>query len=193
MLLTFIALPMLFGAQHTGTTRPHFADYPAQITFTGTPTTPRLTTPATRMFRTRILRGAAGEEGFWRGAEYIDNVRGPNYAGHYRVLNWGCGSGCSMMVVVDLETGEVHPPPLANGTTGTDQIIIPNLGTGSADFDFKLDSRLFIMRTCPWGSRDPHSPLYRGNGFCGTSYFTIAEDGFHVVRRVREELIPVPE
>jgi hypothetical protein len=98
-----------------------------------------------------------------------------------------------MMVVVNLETGEVYPPPLSAGQ-GEEQIIIPNLGTSWADFDFKINSRLFIVKSCPWGSPDPKSTLYRGSRqFCGTSYFTIERNGFHLVRQVKEELIPTPE
>lgn len=183
-------LPLLLAAQLQ---RPRFEDYLVQEEFKGAPTAPRLTTSWARLYRTRIRRGVSGEEGFRRGREYVE-AAGPNYAGHYRVVNWGCGSGCLMMVVVNLETGQVYRPPLSNGQLGENQIIIPNLGTAWADFDFKLKSRLFIVKSCPWGSPSPKSPLYRGSGdFCGTSYFTIEPNGFHIVRQVREQLIPVPE
>jgi hypothetical protein len=36
---------------------------------------------------------------------------GPNYAGHYRVVVWGCGSSCTMFVVVNLKSGRVISPP----------------------------------------------------------------------------------
>ncbi|HEV1994326.1 MAG TPA: hypothetical protein VGR03_08350 [Candidatus Acidoferrum sp.] len=39
-----------------------------------------------------------------------DIVEGPNYAGHYRVVVWGCGSSCAMFAVVNLKTGRVITP-----------------------------------------------------------------------------------
>jgi hypothetical protein len=98
-----------------------------------------------------------------------------------------------MMVVVDLKTGAIYSPPMPAGAPGINQIGIPNLGTGWGDFDFRADSRLFIMKTCPWGSPDPSSPLYRRRGFCGTSYFVIERRGFRLMQRVAEELLPLPE
>jgi len=49
-----------------------------------------------RDFRTR-LREAAEE-----GAK-----SGPNFAGHYALASWGCGTGCLDWALVDLKTGKV--------------------------------------------------------------------------------------
>jgi hypothetical protein len=132
--------------------RPEFQDYPPDGGFGGPPAEPQLTTAWSQQYRTRIRRGAASREGFRRGFEYVETA-GPNFAGHYRVVNWGCGAGCLMMVVVDLETGTIYPPPMSTGAIGEAQVTVPNLGTGWGDFDFRADSRLFIMKTCPWGSQ----------------------------------------
>jgi hypothetical protein len=48
--------------------------------------------PTPRMYRTVLRREIA---------------LGPNFAGHYRVAVWGCGSSCSMIAVVNLNTGRV--------------------------------------------------------------------------------------
>ena len=32
---------------------------------------------------------------------------GPNFAGHYRLVHWGCGTSCAMFAVVNLRTGRV--------------------------------------------------------------------------------------
>jgi len=98
-----------------------------------------------------------------------------------------------MMDVVDLKIGTIAPPPISVGPTGEDPIIIPNLGTGWGDFDFREDSRLFIIKSCPWGSPDPKSPLYRSSQFCGTSYFVMGPAGFRMIQRVPEELLPSVE
>jgi hypothetical protein len=177
---------------HGGPKRPEFQDYATQDSLLGTAAEPRLTTPWSQKFRTRIRRGTDSQEGFRRGSDYVETP-GPNFAGHYRVVNWGCGSGCLMMVVVDLKTGSIYRSPMSLGPTGEDLLIIPNLGMGWGDFDFRQDSRLFVMKSCPWGSPDPKSPLYRGSRFCGTSYFVMGPTGFRMIQRVAEELLPPVE
>ena len=79
----------------TVTAQPKFEDYPVIEVFRGTPAAPILATAEQRMYRTRIRNGVAA------GA-------GPNFAGHYFVISWGCGSNCAMMAMVDARTGEVH-------------------------------------------------------------------------------------
>jgi hypothetical protein len=155
---------------------PRFEDYPAVERFTGTPAAPKLVESWARRFQTRIREGAVGKYPAWRGFEEF-KVEGPNYAGHYYVANWGCGTGCLMLVVIDAVTGTVYPPPLSAGTTGSNRMILPGLGTGWADFDFQPESRLFVLKTCPLvdGRRYP---------FSGTSYFAIEADGWKLVHRV---------
>ncbi len=48
--------------------------------------------PDARMFRTKITEAVA---------------QGPNFAGHYTVATWGCGSGCQEHAVVDVKSGDV--------------------------------------------------------------------------------------
>jgi len=36
---------------------------------------------------------------------------GVNFAGHFIVANWGCGTGCSQFVIVDAINGIVYAPP----------------------------------------------------------------------------------
>jgi hypothetical protein len=55
-----------------------------------------LHTSRARLYRTQ-LRDAAKQ-----GAQ-----SGPNFAGHYRLASWGCGTGCLNWGVVDLKTGRV--------------------------------------------------------------------------------------
>ena len=58
--------------------------------------------PYGRMYRTRLREGAG---------------RGPNFAGHFTVVLWGCGTGCQMVAVVDARTGRLSRETLlaANG------------------------------------------------------------------------------
>jgi hypothetical protein len=49
-----------------------------------------------RRFRTRIREGLA---------------EGPNFAGHYSLIQIGCGTSCSFAYIVDHATGEILPFP----------------------------------------------------------------------------------
>jgi hypothetical protein len=75
---------------------PRFAAYavPKERAFRPAPV--RLETRDARLFRTQ-LRTQAKEP--------------PDFAGHYRVAYWGCGTGCMSFAVVDQKTGRVSFPP----------------------------------------------------------------------------------
>lgn len=72
--------------------------------------------PTAREFRTRI--GAALE-------------KGPNFAGHFVIATWGCGTMCLAGAVVDSRTGRVFP-----GDTAIDF---------SCRHEFQRTSRLLII------------------------------------------------
>ena len=101
----------MIKAQKTET--PRFEDYMVTEMFTGTPAPPILATPEQRMYRTRIRNGVSTGADVWIGS-YKNPIKGkgPNFAGHYFVIRWGCGSQCVMMAVVDAATGIVYKPPL---------------------------------------------------------------------------------
>ncbi|WP_436637642.1 hypothetical protein [Microbaculum sp. FT89] len=75
-----------------------FSDYPPHEHFTGQPRLPDFSGRDSdyRMYRTRIREGAA---------------RGVNFAGHYSIVEIGCGTSCRFAFVVDLRTGEVGSFP----------------------------------------------------------------------------------
>ena len=78
--------------------QPHFPfdKYPVTEIFHGKPAVPHLNTPYAREYRTRIRQGAAG---------------GPNFAGQYTVVNWGCGTCCGLFAIVNASTGKVYDQP----------------------------------------------------------------------------------
>lgn len=83
---------------------PRFEQYPARDPFTGTPAPVDLSSAeGARQFRTALREGAA---------------KGPNFAGHYTMVEWGCGTACQSFAVVDARTGRVTfgPRPLSVGT-----------------------------------------------------------------------------
>jgi len=76
----------------------NFSDYPSKALLAGKPRLPDFAGRDVdyRMFRTRIGEGAA---------------QGVNYAGHYSIIEVGCGTSCRFAFVVDLRTGEVGSFP----------------------------------------------------------------------------------
>lgn len=37
--------------------------------------------------------------------------KGPNFAGHFTIVMWSCGSDCSNLAVVDLQNGKIYDTP----------------------------------------------------------------------------------
>ena len=72
--------------------RPKFSDYSVKKIYRGQPTRPIITKDF-REIRTRIRRGADSDVEF---------------AGHYTVPRWGCGTSCNAFVIVDSISGRVY-------------------------------------------------------------------------------------
>ena len=73
---------------------PEFKDFPVQAIHQGAPAAVDLTShPQARMYRTQLRRQA---------------LKGPDFAGHYTVAEWGCGSNCQSHMIVDAKTGRVY-------------------------------------------------------------------------------------
>ena len=74
---------------------PPFEQYPVNR-MRGTPAKADITSrPWPRRFRT-MLR--------------LQAPTGPNFAGHYTIAGWGCGSSCLQFAVIDAITGKVYVP-----------------------------------------------------------------------------------
>src|SRR2546423_14662404 len=127
---------------------PRFEDYPAPV-FKGRMAALKLNGSEARNFRTRLREGAQ---------------QGVNFAGHYTVVQWGCGAGCLQVAFIDAKTGAVFFPEKLNG-----------FGVwfwGEKDYDavqFKPDSRLLVVSGFPaseGGKDEPKSGLhyYEGTG-----------------------------
>jgi hypothetical protein len=72
--------------------RPAFKDFAVEHVYNGAPVPPKLSS-SQRTFRTMIRRGAESPVEF---------------AGHYTVPRWGCGTACIDFVVVDSITGKAY-------------------------------------------------------------------------------------
>jgi hypothetical protein len=87
-MLCFVGL----GLSQVGTTRPKFSDYSVQRIYKGKPATPILSKDQ-RTFRTVIREGAKADVEF---------------AGHYTIPRFGCGTSCNGFYVVDSISGRVY-------------------------------------------------------------------------------------
>lgn len=115
---------------------PTFASY--RVAVQRTPHTPRLdlnSNPVANEYRTVLRREVAV---------------GPNFAGHYRVATWGCGSSCAMFAVVDLTSGRVITPKGFSDTSGVyigvdNQKAFPGSQSEDSLLAFRKDSRLLVV------------------------------------------------
>lgn len=147
---------------------PRFKDYPAKL-FRGPDAVPDLRSdPRSRMYRTQ-LRGWATEK--------------PNFAGHYILATWGCGTGCTQIAVIDALTGKVFHPPGARTNSVVDVhdelLVDGDSSPRRADFGalrYSADSRLLVLIGTPEARTENR----------GISYFVWENDGLRRVRLVQK-------
>lgn len=122
---------------------PTFSEYTVNEVFTGKRVPPNINQSyQVHSFRTVIREGSEGP---------------PNFAGHYRIVQWGCGSPCVSFAVVDQKTGYVYMSPVG-----------AVLGV-----NFEVNSSLFVI--------DPstfiHATYVNGiSGFPGVETFYVVWD-----------------
>lgn len=116
---------------------PRFEAY-AATPYTGANAVPDVhSDPRSRQYQTQ-LRSWAREK--------------PNFAGHYILATWGCGTGCTELAVIDAATGKVFYPPEARVNhiedVDPDALVDIKEGDRRADFGamrYRADSRLLIV------------------------------------------------
>lgn len=119
-----------------------FREHPARIC-QGKLATPRLETALARQHKTTIRNGAQ---------------HGPNFAGHYTVVYWGCGTSCAAFVIVDARSGRVYEPPE----------ISRGVELSMDGPEYRRDSTLMVVASCPdprvYGYKNCERKLYNWNG-----------------------------
>lgn len=129
-----ILLPLVAKSQSI----PKWEDFHVSTIWKGPNAPVKLVRRDERMFRTRLTEAAKEP---------------PDFAGHYRVAGWGCGSACGTAAIIDLETGKIYPPPGKSGKeTGWERWMVGGGITDGSYFETRLDSRLAIVRQ---QGRDP--------------------------------------
>jgi hypothetical protein len=123
MLWLIIVSTLFFpsSAEVQGQKLPSWQQYRVAQIYTGRAAMPVFTTKEEREFRTQIRRQAA---------------KGPNFAGQYTVVLWGCGTECNRFVIVDARTGRIF-------------FHAQREDAASAVY-YKLDNRLIVTdNSCP--------------------------------------------
>jgi hypothetical protein len=141
---------------------PNFKDYqvPALEVFKGEPAEPRFKTSGQRRFESRIHLAAS---------------RGADFAGHFKIAQWGCGTGCVQVAVIDVQLGDVFEGPF--GTLPKARI---SFQAADDDLLYRLDSRLLVARGCP------------NEKACGAYYYEWTGSQFRLLRQTPIKASPVP-
>lgn len=153
-----VAMCLAVAAQ-SAPSRPNFSEYSVKQVYRGKPVAPKLLTRDQRRFRTMIRGGANSKVEF---------------AGHYTVPIWGCGTGCASFAIVDSLSGKVYGPTFTLEELPLDW---QNKQPAPPErMEFHPDSRLMKINGCP-NEKD-----------CGFyDYVMIDGDGLKLVRK---ELLP---
>jgi hypothetical protein len=136
------------------TTAQRFQDFPAAGDFRGRPAAVDFTgNAAAREYRTAIRAGA---------------VNGPNFAGHYTIVGWGCGSACQGWAMVDAASGKVYVDKTMRVVDASSVGENPTEPGVNAEYDvlrFRRDSTLLIVLGAPGEDRRRDGiAFYRWNG-----------------------------
>lgn len=108
---------------------PRFEDFKVPV-YVGPPARPDVRSDSrSRLFRTE-LREAEAE--------------GTNFAGHYRLASWGCGTACFQWAIIDVKSGRVFHPSNLNSTEH--QNVEESLYEGGNHaIQVRLNSRLLVV------------------------------------------------
>jgi hypothetical protein len=131
--ISLLLAMLLSSLSHGETKAPTFEQYPSETIYKGKPAAVDLeSAPDARRFRTVLREGAK---------------KGPNFAGHYAIVEWGCGTSCATIAVVDVKKGHVFFPKIS-------PLGFPGLEEGNQLMDqygtsYRKDSRLLIVNGIP--------------------------------------------
>jgi hypothetical protein len=102
---------------------PRFEDYAVRENYKGKVASVKLASAGARMFRTMLRQ---------------DAKEGINFAGHYIIATWGCGSDCHSFGIIDAKTGNVYFSDLISFVGG-------QLSQEEDRLQYRKNSRLLIV------------------------------------------------
>ena len=142
---------------------PKFSRYPVKVQKARVTKIDFKKNPDARSMRTRLSEGLRG---------------GVNFAGHYVLVGWGCGTGCISGAIIDAASGMVYWPEQFNamgtGITATGYVDKP--------VEYKKNSRLLIITGSPGTANDnaPDRPR-------GTYYYQWKNNKLRLVKFLKSE------
>jgi hypothetical protein len=177
VLILISLTPQATSAQDNVVEVPRFDDHLVPESFAGTPASPIFATPEQRRYRTRIRNGVLMGSDAWIGSSRnFEKSNRPNFAGHYFIIRWGCGSQCVMMATVDAKTGIIYGPPLAGEGS---ELYVPLDNLSKMEVDFRPNSSLVILRNA---CRD-----FKNRLSCGRYYFNWTENQFSLIKFIADD------
>ncbi|MBI4807834.1 MAG: hypothetical protein HY799_02630 [Nitrosomonadales bacterium] len=148
---------------------PRFEDYPASI-YAGNNAPPKFNdNPSAKQFRGQLSHWARSK---------------PNFAGHYILATWGCGTDCVSITVIDTKTGNIYFPD--GMTTNVSVNVHERLLDGNelwhqpGSVKFQADSRLLILIGMPEERAENR----------GISFYVWENNKFKQVRHIHKSWYP---
>jgi len=159
----FLLLPLCSAAQTTKEPKsPRFEDFATTEKWTGKTAKVIVNSPHVRMFRTQFRLAA---------------LQPPNFAGHYRITIWGCGTVCFEGGMVNLATGKVMELPTSLRGKGWEYWMVCHSAFQPSGIESRADSRLLIVRCADVIGKE-------GGSHMRTSYFVYENESF---KKISEE------
>ena len=115
------------------------------------------------LYRTRLITGA---------------LEGSNFGGHYALLSWGCGEGCTTFFIVDELNGHVYDP-------GYNLTAAKGAGSAAFGLHFQPDSRLLAMEGCRGTAPDTCGKYYLL--WTGSSFETLLREPQNVTLALNKQ------
>lgn len=140
---------------------PSFERYPAKVEKAIARSIDQKRSPGASTYRTRLNRALRD---------------GVNFAGHYVVAGWGCGTGCSNAAIIDARNGIVYWPLQFYNVDS-------RYGDGYSDplFSFRPNSRLLVIHGIPGTKDDSKVPP------SGDYYYEWTGNRFRLLRSVKKD------
>jgi hypothetical protein len=132
LLLTAMTLSVAASAQGK---LPKFNAYPATVEKARAKKIDFRHSPGAGTFRTRLTEALR---------------EGTDFAGHYKIAGWGCGTGCISGAVIDMRTGRVYFP---------EEFYALSVGWFTGEYEseplkYKANSRMLILSGIPGREND---------------------------------------
>ncbi len=144
---------------------PRFENFPAKRYAGKYAAVDLFSDPLTKAYRTRIQK--------W-------SKERPNFAGHFILATWGCGTDCTQLAIIDVITGQVFYPPgvTTNVAVNVHEKLLEggDLWHASGAIKFQLESRLLVLIGSP----------EEDNNRRGISYYVWNENRLSLVKFVHK-------